>query len=361
MSAKWRGRFMAAAALLGIFCLIFVFDFEYRYLDDLARGHQGTFSQRFLEEATGVFSFFILLPFVFWMTRRFPITRSNWYVTVPIAFAGAVLMSAAHTTLMAMSREILAPMLGLGPYHYGIMAYRYPMEASNDVISYAFTAALIYGWDHMQAARRAELAAAELHGKLAEAELENLRLQLNPHFLFNTLNAISAVMYEDVRKADDMIAKLSDFLRLVLESDGVHEVPLQDEMTVERKYVEIMTARLEQRLDLHVSVDATVRDALVPFMILQPLLENSIRHGMPPGRGAIAISVEAARHNGSVVISVADDGTGYAPDATPGRGLSIVRARLGHMYGSHASFSIESRTPGTLAVVTLPFSGKDTG
>ncbi|MBV8488940.1 MAG: histidine kinase, partial [Candidatus Eremiobacteraeota bacterium] len=181
---------------------------------------------------------------------------------------------------------------------------------------------------------------------------------LNPHFLFNTLNAISSVMYEDVRKADAMIAKLSDFLRIVLESNGVQQVPLDEELEVERKYVEIMRARLEQRLQLHVDVEDEARGATVPFMILQPLLENSIRHGVSPQRGAIDIRIAVARANGSTVILVDDDGVGFAPPAaSPGRGLDLVRSRLAYTFGPGASFSIGARQDGgTRAVLTMPFA-----
>src|SRR5260370_20374202 len=156
------------------------------------------------------------------------------------------------------------------------MFYRYPMEASKDVMYFMVMIGCVTLIDRFAEARRVELAAADLQTKLAQAQLENLRLQLHPHFLFNTLNAISSVMYEDVRKADAMLSKLSEFLRTVLASGGVHNVPLDEELAVEKMYVDIMTTRLERNLTLHVEVEDGARDAVVPFMLLQPLLENSI-------------------------------------------------------------------------------------
>jgi two-component system, LytTR family, sensor kinase len=354
---SWLPSRAVAAALGLLYTAIGLLLFSYRYLEDLANRRMGTLVPRFIDEMTGVYTALAAIPIIFWTTRRFPITRQTWKTAVPIAIAGAIVYSAVHTTLMWLARLVLYPAAGFGPYDYGNMLFRYPMEASNDLISYATISGFIYFFDRMAAARKAELAASELQTKLAEAQLENLRLQLNPHFLFNTLNAISSVMYEDLAKADEMLSKLSDFLRVVLASNGVHQVPLGEEIDVERKYVEIMTARLEQRLGLRVTVGDDAETATVPFMILQPLLENSIRHGTPAGRGAIDIEIDVARKNGSTVISVSDDGSGFAPAGRGGHGLELVRSRLAHMYGDAASFTIASRDGGgTQAVLTFPYA-----
>jgi two-component sensor histidine kinase len=201
-------------------------------------------------------------------------------------------------------------------------------------------------------------AAAELRTRLAQAQLENLRLQLHPHFLFNTLNAISAVMYEDVAKADAMITQLSDFLRLVLDSSGVQEVPLQRELTVERMYVGIMKTRLESRLNLSFDVDPALRDAAVPFMLLQPLLENSIKHGLAPDCNALDIAITARRDGTATVIAIHDNGVGLRGNGTAERhGLANVRSRLTHMYGDAAAFAIAPASDGgTEATLRIPFA-----
>ena len=347
------------AILFAVYTAIGLLLTSYRWLEAESNRHFGTLLVKFIEEMTGAYAALPAIPIAAWAARRFPITRRTWKTAVPIALVAAIAYSALHTTLMWAARSILFPIAGLGSYDYGIMLFRYPMEASNDIISFAFISGFVYAVDLVAEKRRAELEAADLQTALAQAQLDNLRLQLNPHFLFNTLNAISAVMYEDVRKADAMIAKLSDFLRLVLESHGVHHVALDEELEVERKYVDIMTARLEQRLALNVRVDEPVRDAVVPFMILQPLLENSIRHGVPPERGALEIGIDVVRRNGSTVISVSDDGVGFAPaaGANGGHGLALVRSRLQHMYGGAASLAVSARAGGgTQAVLTLPFA-----
>ena len=354
----WLPSRIVALALLALYTAIGLLLFGYRYLEDLANRRIGTIVPRFIDEMTGVYTALAATPVIFFTARRFPITRQTWKTAVPIALAGACVYSALHTTLMWLSRLALYPAAGQGSYDYGDMLFRYPMEASNDLITYATITGFIYFIDRMAAARRAEMAASELQAKLAEAQLENLRLQLNPHFLFNTLNAISSVMYEDLAKADEMLTKLSDFLRIVLASNGVHQVALDEEIDVERKYVEIMTARLEQRLELRVNVEPGAASAIVPFMILQPLLENSIRHGTRGDRGALDIGIDVARRNGSTVICVSDDGAGFdAANASRGHGLALVNSRLDHMYGGAATFTIGRRDGGgTQATLTFPFS-----
>jgi LytS/YehU family sensor histidine kinase len=260
---------------------------------------------------------------------------------------------------MALTRAALFPLAGLGHYDYGIMRYRYPMEASHDLIVYPIVVGFIYFFDRLAAARQAEVDAAQLQRELAEARLENLRLQLHPHFLFNTLNAVSAVMYEDVQKADAMLAKLSEFLRVILNSTDVRDIVLDEELQIERMYVDIMKARLEHALQLSVNVDPDARLARVPALILQPILENCIRHGLSSDSHSLEIALDVRRNGGEVEIYVRDNGVGLGSQVTPqsgGRGLANVRSRLAHLYGEHCSLRVAQLAPrGTDVCITLPF------
>lgn len=343
--------------LIALFGAIGLLSFGHFYLDDLARQHYGTGLRRFMEEMTGAYTALAVVPIVVWVLARFPWRWENLPAAIAVNVCALAVFSVIHTTLMLLTRMAFSPLLGLGAYDYGIMRIRYPMEAANDVIVYTTMTLVALFIAHLGAVRRAELAAADLQTKLAEAKLDNLRLQLQPHFLFNTLNAISSVMYEDVRKADAMLSKLSDFLRVVLASGGVHEVPLREELEVERMYLDIMRARLERNLTLDVNVEAAAERGIVPFMLLQPLIENSIRHGMADERTAMAMQISVRRENGSIVIDVCDNGRGIGASAKGGIGLSNVRSRLEHMYGSAASFTICPRNEGgTRATIALPFT-----
>jgi two-component system LytT family sensor kinase len=330
---------------------------EYRYLDDLSRQRAGTFGTRLLEETTGVYSVFFLLPFVLLFARYYLFECRGWLRRIAFHVCGAVVFSFLHTTLMALSRQILAPALGLGHYDYGIMTYRYPMEFSNDFLGYTIIVLGYYAFERYRMAQAEKLATAELQTKLAQAQLENLRLQLQPHFLFNTLNTISAVMYEDVRAADAMIAQLSDLLRLTLRASRAHEIPLSEELEITRLYMELMQKRFENKLRVTYSIDPTLNDSLVPQLILQPLLENSLRHGMKSGAASMDLSVSARRENGSLILQVVDSGAGLGElDASEvfgrGVGLSNIRDRLAQLYGDGQQFSIVNRASGG-AEVTL--------
>jgi LytS/YehU family sensor histidine kinase len=245
----------------------------------------------------------------------------------------------------------------MGPYDYGIMTYRYAMEFSNDFVGYTLIVLAYYAFERYRLSQAEKLAAAELQTKLAQAQLENLRLQLQPHFLFNTLNTISAVMYEDVRAADAMITQLSELLRLTLRASRAHEIPLSEELEITRLYMDLMQKRFEKKLHVTYSIDPSLNNSLVPQLILQPLLENSLRHGMKSGAAAMELSVSAHRENGSLILQVLDTGAGLGElDSSSvfgrGVGLSNIRDRLAQLYGDGQQFSIVNRPTGG-AEVTL--------
>jgi two-component system, LytTR family, sensor kinase len=350
-------RARAWGVLFAIYTVICVAELEYRYLDDLSRQRVGTFGMRLLEEATGVYSVFLLLPLVLLFARYYLFRCHGWLRRVAWHISGAVVFSFLHTTLMALSRHFIAPLVGFGPYDYGIMSYRYPMEFSNDFMGYTITVLAYYAFERYRLAQAEKLAAAELQTKLAQAQLENLRLQLQPHFLFNTLNTISAVMYEDVHAADAMITQLSELLRLTLRASRADEIPLAEELEITRLYMDLMQKRFENKLRVTYSIEPALNNLLVPQLILQPLLENSLRHGMKAGGTAMELSVSAHRENGSLILQVADTGAGLGvtdPGGVFGKGvgLSNIRDRLAQLYGDGQQFSIANRPSGG-AEVTL--------
>jgi len=340
-----------------LYTLIAVLLTGYKYLDDLTRQHPGTFYLRVLEEGSGVYSVFLLLPLVFRYARVYLFERKGWLKLGLCHLGAAVVFSGAHTSMMAISRHFLSPLMGLGPYDYGIMSYRYPMEFSNDLIGFTVIVGLYSFYQRLRIAQAQQLAAAELRTELVQAQLENLRLQLQPHFLFNTLNTISSVMYEDVRAADAMITQLSDLLRLTLQASRTHEIPLAEELQITRLYLDLMQKRFENKLRVSYAIDPSLSETLVPQLILQPLLENSLRHGMKSGNGAMELSIAAHRENGSLILQVCDTGCGLAandPAQLFGRGLGLsnIRDRLAHLYGERQELSIANRPSGG-AEVTL--------
>ncbi|HKW56724.1 MAG TPA: histidine kinase [Candidatus Acidoferrum sp.] len=345
--------------LFVVYTALFFLIFSYHYLDDLSRGITGTFWIKFLEESTGTYSVLLLLPLLLRVARYCLYRCKGLGLQIAVHFVAALAFSAAHTSLMALSRWLIAPLAGLGPYDYGIMRYRYPMELSNDLIAYTTIVLIYYFYLRLKTAQAEQLAAAGLQTKLAQAQLENLRLQLQPHFLFNTLNTISSVMYEDVRAADAMVTQLSDLLRLTLRTASSHEILLSQELQITRLYLEIMQKRFEDKLRVTYAVEQGLENSLVPQLILQPLVENSLRHGLKESAAGIDISIGARRENGSLILQVADTGAGLG--ALDGRsaldrglGLANIRGRLETLYGAGQGFSIENRSTGG-AEVTLRF------
>jgi signal transduction histidine kinase len=213
--------------------------------------------------------------------------------------------------------------------------------------------------------REGELRAVQLQAQLSQAQLQALKMQLHPHFLFNTLHSISALVHKDPEAADRMIARLGDFLRLTLENSGTQEVTLQKELEFLQCYLEIERIRFQDRLTTRMEIDSRSLDSRVPNLILQPIVENALRHGIAPRSTPGRIEISAKRSNGSVRIEVKDNGPGIsAISATNGRfreglGLTNTRARLEQLYGEAHRFELANDPHGGLTVtLEIPAHGE---
>ncbi len=211
-------------------------------------------------------------------------------------------------------------------------------------------------------ARAAQLQtqSAELNAQLAEARLSVLRAQLNPHFLFNTLNAVSALVAQDPRGVRSMIALLSELLRYTLKDSGEQEIPVHEEFRLLRLYLEILEIRYQGQLETRVVVDPGAKDALVPNLILQPIVENAVKHGIDPAGGFGTVEVCAGRVGNDLVLSVHDTGAGrsgrVSREQGNGVGLRLIRARLTELYGSEPRLELEPAPDGgTIARMVLPY------
>jgi LytS/YehU family sensor histidine kinase len=202
-----------------------------------------------------------------------------------------------------------------------------------------------------------ELREAQLETELLSAHLNVLKMQLQPHFLFNTLNSISSLMYADVGAADRMVARLADFLRQTLRTIDTQEVTLQEEMNFLTLYLDIERTRLRDRLEICLDVDEGARVALVPHLILQPLVENAIRHAIAPRVEGGSVTILAKRQGDRLRLVVRDDGPGLEGDPnTTGLGLRNTRQRLQHLYPGTHRFSIGNGPDGGAEVeVELPY------
>ena len=206
--------------------------------------------------------------------------------------------------------------------------------------------------------REREMRAIRLETQLAQAQLEVLRMQLQPHFLFNTLNAIAALMHKDVKQADRMIARLGELLRATLENPGRQECSLRQELSFLRPYLEIEQARIGPRLQVSIDVPAELENARLPYLLVQPLVENSIRHGIAPRIGPGRLTIRALRRDDQLIIEIVDNGVGLRESGSPRSGIGVAntRARLRGLYGDAGVLTLEpGPESGVIATVTLPY------
>lgn len=346
--------------------LFWLLMFTYKYLDFVARQiHDARFYYPLIEEFTGVFGAVALFPLARFAARRYPMRRDTWLRSLPYHLRALWTFSIVHTTSNWISRMLLFRLFGLGDYDYGVIGVRYLMEMPIDVILYTQFVFGVWLFDKLAAEREAALRAAQLEAQLRQAQLQGLRLQLQPHFLFNALNTISATMYEDPRAADTMLSRLAELLRVSLRTTQTQEVTLASEIEALDHYVALLRARFGDRLDLRIDVEAGLRRALVPSLILQPLVENAVRHGNLTRLGTGRIEVRARRVEAAdgrrLRIEIEDDGPGLEPSAKEETGIGIPSTieRLRLLYGEAQGFEMRTLPDGFQVAFELPLHGTD--
>lgn len=279
------------------------------------------------------------VPLVWRLARRFPLDHAGWRRSLPAHLAIAVPL----TVFQILVTQLVAG--SLFGWKHGFVSFLVDGVKVNFHSSYPTYWVILLAVTAWRA--------AALQARLAEARLEALRVQLQPHFLFNTLNSVSSLMYRDLEAADTMIARLSDLLRLTLRGGDEREIPLRRELDLLARYLDIERMRFEERLRVDLDIDPDAETAMVPPFVLQPIVENAVRHAIAarPEGGRLAI---AARLDGErLIVSVADDGPGLPEDGgVPGVGLSNTRARLAELYGGDARLDLDD-TPGGGLTVTL--------
>ena len=315
----------------------------------------------------GVNLWALVTPVVLWLGHRFPIERRNWIrrvllhlpISAGISFGQLLVESLIlyHLHLFPNFMTGIIPtlvfLMTLG-FHQGIMTYFLLLGGQ-------------YGFDYYhkylereKEALRLELNTSQLKTQLAHAQLSALKMQLQPHFLFNTLNAIMVLVRQQKGKqAEEMLARLGDLLRCVLEDVDAQEVSLRRELEYLQLYLSIEQVRFPDRLRAEISADQSILDAAVPQMGLQPIVENAIRHGIGKSSAAGRIQINAVRLNDMLEIKIKDDGPGLADKRSverSGIGLSNTRARLQQLYGDSAKLNIENgESGGVVVTMALPY------
>ncbi len=315
----------------------------------------------------GVYLWFLLTPFVLWLGRRFAFEGKHKARRIALHLVLSVVLA-----LLQLSFESLVfRWFGLFPAimvnFASTLIFLFIIAFHNSVLTYWTILGIQYGFswygryqERKQEALRLELRSSELQSQLVQARLSALNMQLQPHFLFNTLNTIMVlVRQQKSREAEEMLGRLGDLLRCVLEDVDTQEVPLRRELEYLELYLAIEQVRFQDRLLISIDVGPEALDAAAPYMGLQPIVENAIRHGIGRSSTAGNIRISARHVNGSLEIKVEDDGPGPALEnaaRTRGIGLANTRARLKQLYGDAGRFTLERGNPGgAVATMTVPF------
>ena len=314
----------------------------------------------------------LIAPVVFWICGRFHRQDRDWsrYIALhtAIGFVASVIQATACTVGGLI--ELWArgwPLTGIGtPYSFQIAL---KFTVINHVhVNLMIYGALVIGWHaarHYRELGEREIKSAALEARLAQAQLQALKTQLQPHFLFNTLNAITELIRDDPRAAEQMVLRLAELLRVTLRVGAAQEVSLHQEISFLEKYLEIQRFRLGDRLNVEWDISPETLSARVPNLILQPLVENAIQHGIAPFAKPGRMRIRARRQDGALCLQVRDDGSGASspgPVASlgpaPGVGLANTRSRLQHLYGAEQRFELLSDN-GCVVNLMLPFAQMD--
>lgn len=338
----FRDAWTKWGAILGAWMILSLFFAPEVYLYFVYKDEPIPWSQTFALTFVNAVIAAAFTPAIVWLTRRFPFDRRRWPRSLLVHVPACLAFSVGHSWLYSMACYASPALFHqlFARFHPNLLTYWAIV---------GFTEAITYFEKYQERER-----------ELARAQLQLLKMQLHPHFLFNTLHTISAMMHEDVSSADRMIARLSDLLRMTLDNIGHQEVALKQEIEFLQKYLEIERMRFQDKLAVMIDVGPDVLDARLPSMILQPLVENSIRHGFGSHRSSGEITIHAHRHDGMLVVRVVDNGCGISSGPSrpmrEGLGIGNTRQRLEQLYPERHRFLIENVAAGGARVtVEIPY------
>ncbi|HEY0320721.1 MAG TPA: histidine kinase [Pyrinomonadaceae bacterium] len=360
----WHKPWARLALIWGVWTLIgLVFTGQF-YFSMYRSDRPVEWSYAIYLQMTWAYLWALVTPLILWVAGRFPFERQYWGRSLSAHVLASLLLS----TIVTWSGHLLLYL------NYGWRAGRpYPVDRavrfvienfSEGIGIYLLIAIITYAISYYNRYRKGELRAMQLEAQLSQAQLQALKMQLHPHFLFNTLHSISALLSRDTDKARTMITRLGDFLRLTLENNGMQEVTLQQEIEFLRCYLEIERVRFQDRLTTSMDIDPAALDSKVPNLILQPIVENAIRHGIAPRSTPGLIIIQAKQENELLRIEVRDNGPGIPVNRkdenlfNKGVGLANTQTRLERLYGAAHRFELINDPSGGL-VVTLEIPTKN--
>jgi LytS/YehU family sensor histidine kinase len=302
----------------------------------------------------------ILTPPILWLARRYPFDRHNWVRVVLVHSIGFFVFTFAHSAMSAYLRVLAMEAMSERVVTFSTaLRDRFVLNFDYEAMTYWFLVGISHALDYRRQSAERQITAANLQARLAEANLDALQRQLHPHFLFNTLHTISALIHRNADAADAMLARLSDLLRLTLKRVRARQLPLKEELDFIQKYLEIERARFGDRLGVVFDIDPVLLDAAVPSLVLQPIVENALKHGIGPKVGGGRVDIIARRDGDQLCLIVRDDGYGVATNEldalNEGVGVSNTRSRLSYLYPDQHRFEFRAPLQGGLEVtVAIP-------
>jgi signal transduction histidine kinase len=304
---------------------------------------------------------FALSPLLLYLARKFPFEGEKWKKSLLVHLIAGIVIALFQQVI----DTFVLTRLGYPPnrqFANFLEAYQFfvYINLHLSILIYWGVVGIKSAFSYYQKYRERELQTSQLEARLATSRLQVLKMQLHPHFLFNTLNAISELIHKDADAAEQMLGDLSDLLRMSFEKLEVQEVSLKQELEFLQKYLEIEQMRFQERLSIEMQIAPETLDASVPNMILQPLVENAIKHGLAPRASGGKIEIGAERINGHLHLTVSDDGIGVPfndfENVFEGVGLSNTRKRLRHLYGESQKFNLKASNESGLKVdLTIPY------
>lgn len=362
MLRRARVESKTAATILLIATLLGFFFAAQMYFSAASLAHPVSWPQALYWSFGDWYEWALLSPVIIWLCRALQKRRRPWFGLILSYLIVGILLGFVHAVLCA-EAAVVQGWATAHPAHFspalrGLLANRFHYNLA----VYAVIVCAWHAFDYARQLRERERHALELSARLAQAQLQTLRMQINPHFLFNSLNAVSSLMLKDVMAANKMISRLAEVLRMALDSSDQQEVPLEQEITFLRKYLEIEQIRFGDRLQLSIEIDPSTCQAIVPTLILQPLVENAIQHAIEPQTSAGQIQLSSSLQNGRLLLLVTDNGPGLktienSPTSGPGRiGLNNTQERLRKLYGEEQEFALrQNQEGGVTASISIPF------
>lgn len=311
------------------------------------------------------YAWLILMPVVLFISKRFTIKGKQTGQNLIIHLGAAIVLSLIHLSLIVIFRHLFLRGFG-APFTFTETFQRLLLSNVNfDFLVYWILVGVLHFreinrryLEREKETAQFALQTSQLETRLAQSQLNILKMQLHPHFLFNTLNSISVLMRDDVKSANNMLVRLSELLRFALKSGNIQEIPLKEEIEFIRNYLEIEQIRFQDRLTVDFKIESETLDAKVPNLILQPVIENAIRHGIAPMPKAGKVSITSSLRNGTVELCVADNGAGISDLKTVSNGIGLqnTRERLERLYGKRHEFEIVSeRNRGFSVKIVIPY------